>query len=300
MTIGFTRQTLAQPMEAHVSGLDPFQATPVSHVNADLPKHPLPRTELVRWKSSDGSEIEGLLTYPNEFAPGRRYPRVILVRSGSVVFQRSFVANPFQEDLIDYWPVTDLALQGYIVLQCNSRGGVLAGYGPEYSRPIAKPREKSHPDVMAALDHVVGMGIVDTTRVGIGGISNGGLVTSWAISHSGRFKAAIINAGGPDLLGAFYPWMTQELSVAPWEDIRRYVDNSPLPHFGSITTSTLIMVGDRDWLLEFNLKMHRALQGLGVPTEMVIYPGEGHVTSSPNDLIDIGRRTVAWFDRYLR
>jgi dipeptidyl aminopeptidase/acylaminoacyl peptidase len=204
--VAFTRQTLSTPLEVHVTPLASFVPKAVSRVNAELPRHPLPRTEIVQWASNDGAAIEGLLTYPVGYEPGRRYPLVVIVRSGSVSFPRAFVPNPFQSDWVDYYPVTTLAAEGYVVLQANSRGGILPGYGPDHAQPVWAVREKAVHDVVTGVDHAVQRGLADD----------------------------------------------------------------------------------------------RALQRRGVPTEMVVYPGEGHGVTAPRNILDVGRGQVAWMNRYVR
>jgi dipeptidyl aminopeptidase/acylaminoacyl peptidase len=301
---GFVRQTMATPMEVHVATIAPFASVQVSRANAALPSHPLPRTELLRWKSTDGAEIEGLLIYPRGYASGRRYPLVVAVRSGSVSFPQAFIANPFQEDLIDYFPVTELALRGFAVLQCNSRGGVLPGYGPAHSFPWAKPKDKSQADVMAGVDRVVLMGVADNDRVGIAGLSNGGMVAAWMITQTRRFKAAIVQSGIPDLVpwAAVNPAISHDLGAVPWDDVQPFREHSALYHLGAAGAATLILHGERDQPVPITQAyvLYRALKRRGVSTEMVVYPGEGHPVNAPKHLVDIGRRHVEWMTKYLQ
>jgi dipeptidyl aminopeptidase/acylaminoacyl peptidase len=302
--VGFTRQTLSSPMEAYVSRLDVFRPVQVSQVNASLRSHPLPRTELLQWESSVGGEIEGLLTYPIDYEAGRRYPLVVAIRSGSVAFQQAFVANPFQGESVDYYPVPELARQGYAVLLCNARGGFLPGYGPEHTRPAARPADKAYHDVMSGVDHLIRLGVADSARVGITGMSNGGLMTAWVITQTRRFKAAIVQSGITELISdaTTNPWISRDLGAEPWENIQPFLKHSPLLHLGGVTTPTLILRGGSDDPVPWNQAygMYRALQRRGIPTEMVVYPGEGHPVMAPRHLLDIGRRHVDWMGRYLR
>jgi dipeptidyl aminopeptidase/acylaminoacyl peptidase len=303
-TVAFTRQTLSTPMEVYVSRLEEWRPVLVSRANASLPSHPLPRTELIRWQSSAGAEIEGLLTYPKDYALGRRYPLIVAVRSGGVSFKQSFVANPFQEAFEDYYPVPELARQGYAVLLCNSRGGGLPGYGIDFSQPAARPADKAYADVMSGVDHLVELGLADSTRLGITGMSNGGLTTSWVITQTQRFKAAIVQSGITELISdaTTNPWIFRDLGAEPWEDIAPFLKHSPLLRLGSVTTPTLVLRGGSDDGVPWNQAygMYRALQRRGIATEMVVYPGEGHPVRAPKHLIDIGRRHVEWMGRYLR
>lgn len=302
--LGFTRQTLTQPVEAYITRLDEFRPVQVSQANAALAAHPLPDTEVVRWRSSDG-EVEGLLTYPMDYEPGKRYPLVVAVHAGGQAFQQVFGANPFplQTPLIDTYPVTELAERGYAILRCNCRGGLLPGYGPAYAVPWNRAKDKAYADVMSGVDRVIELGIADSSRLGITGFSNGGMVVSWVIAQTARFKAAIVYAGLPDLIAeaTMFPWISYDLGAEPWENIRPYAEHSPLLRLGGVKTPTLILHGERDEQVPITqgYGLYRALKRRGVPTEMVVYPGEGHVVSAPKHLIDIAKRHVEWMDRFL-
>lgn len=217
--IAFALERLSQPPEVHISRLDRFHPVQVSHANSSLPTHPLPRTELVQWTSADGAVVEGLLTYPVPYEAGRRYPLVVAVHTGGRGFQQTFVATSFG---VDYYPVTELALRGFAVFRCNARGGVLQGYGPAYAVPWFKVKDKAEHDVMTGADRVIQMGVADASRLGISGFSNGGLVTSWIITQTARFKAAIIRAGFPDLIAdaAGEAAKAFHMDAAPWQNLR--------------------------------------------------------------------------------
>src|SRR5205807_7951478 len=122
MMAGFTAQTADHAPEVYVTRLDRFAPVQVSRANADLPHHPLGHTEVVRWKSSDGMEIEGLLTYPIGYEKGRHYPLLLVIHGGPTgVFVQTFIANR------SLYPTATSAAQGYAGLRANPRGS--PGYG---------------------------------------------------------------------------------------------------------------------------------------------------------------------------
>jgi dipeptidyl aminopeptidase/acylaminoacyl peptidase len=102
-----------------------------------LSTSPFGRTEVIHWSSKDGSEIEGLLTYPVGYQVGQRYPLLVIIRAGGEVFSENYLANPFLLST-SYYPPAVFASQGYAVLRINSRGGALPGYGYDFSVPFFK------------------------------------------------------------------------------------------------------------------------------------------------------------------
>jgi dipeptidyl aminopeptidase/acylaminoacyl peptidase len=300
--VAFTRQTITEPPEAYVSALDRFAPVRVSHANASLPAHPLPRTELIRWRSTDGGEVEGLLTYPLPYEPGKRYPFVLVVHAGGDAFRNTFLANPFEHT--GFHPVTEFSLRGYVVLRSNARGGALLGYGPTNAIPWFRPKDKEYADLMTGVDRVIQMGLADSTRMGIMGWSNGGFATSWVITQTSRFKAAVIGAAFPNLISASAanPAVATDLGSDPWLNLAPYIEHSPLLHSKSVSTPTLILHGERDEIVPVGqaYEFYESMKRQRVPVEMVVYPRGSHAPQEPKQVADIARRHLEWMDRYLR
>ena len=190
--LGLPLETAADPPEAFVMKLGgaPVQ---VSRANADLPRPPLGKTEAIRWKSKDGMEIEGLLTYPADYQPGQRYPLILNIHGGPTgVFSESFIGRG------SVYPIAVFASRGYAVLRPNPRGS--SGYGKTFR--FANYNDwggRDFEDDQAGVDHVIAMGVADPKRLAIMGWSYGGYMTSWTITQTQRFKAAAIGAGVTDL-----------------------------------------------------------------------------------------------------
>ncbi|MEX2271938.1 MAG: S9 family peptidase [Vicinamibacterales bacterium] len=296
--VAFTRQTIAEPPEAYISSLDRFAPRQVSRANASLPAHPIPRTEAIQWQSTDGGEIEGLLTYPFMYEPGKRYPLALVVHAGGEAFRNTFLANP------GIHPVTEFSLRGYVVLRSNARGGALPGYGAASAEPWFRPKDKQYADLMTGVDHVIQMGVADSTRMGIMGWSNGGLATSWVITQTSRFKAAVIGAAFPNLMSqsAANPAVASDLGAEPWMNLAPYIEHSPIVYSKSVSTATLILHGERDDAVPIgqSYEFYEALKRQRVPVEMVVYPRGAHAPQEPRQVADIARRHLEWMDRYLR
>ncbi len=255
----------------------------------------LGRVERFKAKSADGTAIDGFLTYPPDAPPGRKLPAVLRIHGGPV--------DQFGNTFSFEWQV--LAANGYAVVAANPRGS--SGYGLAFSRAIwADWGNKDFSDVMAAVDHAVSMGVADPERLGVGGWSYGGILTDNVITRTGRFKAAISGASEANYFSNYgtdhyqYEWET-ELGL-PWRNVDRWVKMSPWFSVEKITTPTLLMGGADDMNVPLlnSEQLYQALRRLGVPTELVIYPGQNHGIRKPSYVRDRLQRYVAWYDRYLK
>ena len=193
---GMIMQTSARPPEAFVSRIGDATPTQVSRANAELARMPIGRTEVVRWKSTDGRDIEGLLTYPVGYTAGTKVPMIVNIHGGPAgVFQNSFIGGRGS------YPLASLAARGIAMLRPNPRGS--SGYGAEFRYANIKDwGGGDYDDIMTGVDKVVAMGVADPERLGVMGWSYGGYMTSTIITKTKRFKAASAGAAGyePDEL----------------------------------------------------------------------------------------------------
>lgn len=247
-------------------------------------------------RSADGTEIDGFLTLPPDFKPGEKRPAILRIHGGPA-WQYS-TAFEFQ------WQA--LAAGGYAVIASNPRGST--GYGTAFSRAIwADWGNQDFEDVMAAVDHVIGLGIADPERLGVGGWSYGGMLTDYVITKTGRFKAAVSGASEANYLANYgtdhyqYEWET-ELGL-PWRTTDLWLRLSPWFQVEKVLTPTLILCGDADQNVPLlnSEQLYQALRRLGkVDTELVIYPGETHDIERPSYQKDRLERYLVWYDRYLK
>jgi dipeptidyl aminopeptidase/acylaminoacyl peptidase len=298
--VGFTMQTLQLPAEAFVSKVNAFHPVQITKVNDDLRKLPLAKTALVHWKSQDGREIEGLLTYPLGYAPGKRYPLLLLIHGGPpAVYSQTFLANPSME------PVATFAERGFAVLRCNPRGST--GYG-------AKFRQANHKDwgggdfqdLMAGVDHVIALGLADEKKLGVLGYSYGAFLTAWTITHTKRFQAASVGAGISNLIS--FAGTTAVSSILPsyygrefWNNLDLLQKHSPILYVNKVTTPTLIYHGDKDVICPIGqgYELYNALKQQGCVTQMVVYPGATHNPGSFR-MLDIMTRNLAWMEKHVK
>jgi dipeptidyl aminopeptidase/acylaminoacyl peptidase len=300
-TLGFTLQTLTRPLEAHLMRLDDLVPRQVSQVNAAFQDIPVGRTELIRWQSVDGLEIEGLLTYPCDYSAGKRYPLIVSVHGGP--------ANAWLQFFLGmqsfYGPAAAFSAQGYAVLRCNVRGST--GYGKAFR--WANFRDwggKDAQDVLSGVDHVIALGVADPQRLGITGWSYGGYLTASIVTQTDRFRAAVVGDAMVDLVsyatGHDSPdLMTSYFGGEVWEVADLLLERSPIARVDKVTTPTLILHGENDLRVPVwqGYEFYNALTRRGCPTQMVVYPGAGHTPPDPQSLLDVMDRIQAWMDMYL-
>lgn len=297
---GFAAQQPDQAPEAFATPADRWAPVRVSRANADAPRHPLGRTEVIRWLAPDGKPIEGLLTYPVDYQAGRRVPLLVIVHGGPTgVFTQNFIAAR------GAYPIAAFAAEGYAVLRANVRGS--SGYGRAFRYANYKDwGGGDYRDIMSGVDHLIERGIADPDRLGIMGWSYGGFMTSWVITQTHRFRAASVGAGVTNLMS--FTGTTDIPGFIPdyfgaefWEDLEVYRQHSAMFHVGNARTPTLIQHGERDLRVPFSQgqELYNALKRRGVEVRMVVYPRQPHGLTEPRLLLDAGRRNLDWFARHV-
>ena len=255
-------------------------------------------TEEVGFKSKDGTQVNGLLTYPVGYVKGTKVPMLLRIHGGpNAQDQHSFSLERQM-----------FAAHGYAVLAVNYRGS--SGRGQKFSRAIfADWGNYEVQDLLAGVDHVVKMGVADPDRLGVGGWSYGGILTDYLIATDNRFKGATSGAGTAFTV-AFYG--TDQYIIQydheigpPWNPkaFETYVKISyPFLHADRIQTPTLFMGGERDFNvpIEGSQQMYQALRSLGIDTQLIIYPNENHGIQRPSYQRDRMERYLAWYDKYVK
>jgi dipeptidyl aminopeptidase/acylaminoacyl peptidase len=299
--LAFTYQNADTPVEVHTSPVQRFAARRLSAVNEGVARPPLARTELLRWTSPDGLEIEGLLTYPADYQPGRRYPLVLEVHGGPAgVFSRTFTGGP------GIYKTQVFAQHGYAVLRPNPRGST--GYGRDFR--FANVRDwgfGDYEDLMSGVDHAIALGVAHADSLLLMGWSYGGYMTSFAVTRTDRFKAASMGAGLPNLISMttttdIGDYLVAHMGAEFWDDIETYQRHSAMYRIANVTTPTQVIHGDRDLRVPFTQgqEFYTALVRRGVPTEMIVLPRTPHSPTEPKLLMEVTPRIISWFERHLR
>jgi len=272
---------------------------PVSALNSaiaqDYPGYPEMRE--ARWKGGDGLDLEALVLLPADRRSGP-LPTVVDIHGGPT-WSAKYAFNPGF--------ALPLVAAGYVVFLPNYRGST--GWGQPYSRlNIGDPGGAEFDDILAGLDWCVGQGYTDPERLGVTGGSYGGYMTAWAVATTDRFKAAVMVSGIANQWSCHYSCnhdFGEFIVGGPLKEerFRRLaIERSPLFRLDRPTTPTLIIHGteDRCTPLGQGQEFYAALRERGVETELVAYPREGHGNRERAHRLDAWRRTVAWFDRFLR
>ncbi len=247
--------------------------------------------------ASDGESAQGWLLAPREVEEGRRYPLVVVVHGGPAGAHGAG------------WPTRFSAVlpsQGYFVLLPNPRGSL--GFGLDFARGNVKDFGYGDlRDILAGVDQALRVAPIDPERVGLVGWSYGGYMSMWAPTQTQRFKAAVAGAGIANWQSYYGQnridrWMLPFFGASVYDDPAVYARSSPITFIKQHHTPTLVLHGERDSEVPApqGYEMWHALETLGVPTELVIYPDEGHRIGRREHRHDVQKRTVAWFARWLK
>jgi dipeptidyl aminopeptidase/acylaminoacyl peptidase len=272
-----------------------------AHNDAFLGELSLGAVEDIRFKSKDGAEIHGIMIKPPSYVPGRKYPTLLWIHGGpNGQDEHSLVLDGYQ------FEPQMFAARGFVVLRVNYRGG--SGRGLAFAKSIfADWGHKEVADLLAGVDYLVARGIADADRLAVGGWSYGGILTDYTIASDRRFKAAVSGAGSADQLATYgtdeYVLQYNNELGPPWRNTALWLKVSyPFFHADRIHTPTLFIGGEKDFNVPIvgGEQMYQALRTLGVPAQLVVYPGQHHVFTRPSFVKDLADRMSAWVDRFIQ
>jgi dipeptidyl aminopeptidase/acylaminoacyl peptidase len=284
------------PAEIYKSSLKFTQPTALTSHNSWLSDYTLAETEVVKWKSKDGMEIEGVLTRPAEYLDGSKVPLLLNPHGGPTGASiRTFNGT-----------VQVLAANGFAVLQPNFRGST--GKGLAFAQANKNTWGKGdYEDCMSGVDAMIARGLADPDRLGAFGWSYGGYMTFWLLTQTDRFKAVSPGAGLSNIysmysqndIQRYLRWFYSD--KAPWDAMELYWDRSPMKYVNNVKTPTMIMHGQVDTRVPIAQaqEFYRALKERNVPVEFVVYPRENHGFTEPRHQMDRVQRYVRFFAKYL-
>jgi len=252
----------------------------------------------LHWTTGIGT-VQGWLVYPSNLDPAKKYPMVVAVHGGP-----AWAAMPAWPSRWSYYMA--LASQGYFVFLPNPRGSY--GKGEKFTRANVKDFGYGDLlDIMAGVDKAIESAPVDPERLGITGWSYGGYMTMWGVTQTKRFRAAVAGAGLSNWVSYYGEnkidqWMIPYFGASVYDDPAVYAKSAPINYIKQAKTPTLVVVGDRDGECPApqSFEFWHALKTLGVPTQFVIYPNEGHMFLNPAHSRDVIDRAVSWFNQYLQ
>jgi dipeptidyl aminopeptidase/acylaminoacyl peptidase len=253
------------------------------------------------YKAPDGHGIDGWYLLPPDYEAGKFYPMIVYIHGGPhIMWGPSNPTEGFE------WQ--NMAARGYVTFFCNPRGS--GGYGEAFQMAVHGGGwgDLAYGDIMAGVDALIEKGLVDTSRMYVTGGSYGGYMTTWIVSHTDRFKAAVTQRGVYNLLSFFGTsdiptFILNEFGVLPMDDPTFLWEQSPLAHAHKIKTPLLIMHSENDFRVPISEaeQLFGYLRRVGTATEFVRFPRDGHELTragEPEHRVEHLKRILDWFERY--
>jgi dipeptidyl aminopeptidase/acylaminoacyl peptidase len=304
-TLLYAYSTASIPTEWYRARLDGGRITapvPLTETGRQFAKKTMARTDVVRWRGALGEEVEGLLYYPHDYEPGRKYPLVVMIHGGPAG------ANFDAWEESPGYPHNLMCQRGAFVLKPNYHGS--SHYGLKWVESISggKYYDLEVPDIEKGVDALIARGFVNADKLGVMGWSNGSILTIALTVRSPRYKVASAGAGDVEWSS---DWGNCEFGAAfdnyyfgksPLEDPQLYLQKSPFYRLDRVRTPTIIFFGTEDKAVptEQGWMHYRALQQFGkTDVRFLLFPGEGHGLKK---LVHQRRKLeeeLAWFDKHL-
>jgi dipeptidyl aminopeptidase/acylaminoacyl peptidase len=276
---------------------NPNKIKQITHLNSGI-NLLLPKSENIEWVH-DGQQMQGWLLYPTNYNPAKRYPMLVMVHGGP-----AWIATPT-------WSAPDFntglfTQQGYFIFFPNARGSY--GQGEKFTQ--ANRRDWGFgdlQDILNGVDVINKRLLIDSNRLGLLGWSYGGSMAMFSVTQTDRFKAVVCGAGAADWLSYYGQnsidkWMNSYFGASPYDNPEAYKRVSAMTYIKKVKTPVLLLVGEHDGECPpaQSMQYWHALKELKIPTQLVIYPDEGHDFQRLENTIDVTLRTLEWFNNYLK
>ena len=297
--VAFVASSADSPQELYVQR--DGQVTRLTHLHDSLLEElNVAAFNPLTYHADDGTRIDGWYLLPPDYEVGKQYPLLVNIHGGPHTMWGAHDENMWHE-------MQFFAARGYVVYFCNPRGS--GGYGEAFQMAVkGQWGPPAMDDVMQGVDLLIDKGLVDTARMYVTGGSYGGYLTVWIAAHSDRFKAAASVRGVYNMLSFFGTadipsFVRDEIGYTPLENPQFLWEQSPLAHAHRVKIPTLIIHSENDFRVPISEgeQLFGYLRRLGVETEFVRYPREGHEltrSGEPEHRIDHMTRIVEWFDKY--
>jgi len=285
--------------EVYVSPLSDFAPRKLTAMGEQCKDFQLAKREVIQWKSTDGTTIEGVLIKPADFDGTKKYPLLVVIHGGP-----TGVDMPLLRADRTY-PLEMFAAKGAVILRPNYRGS--AGYGETFrALNVRNLGVGDYWDVISGVDYLIAQGFVDRERVGAMGWSQGGYISAFITASSDRFKAVSVGAGISDWMTYYVntditPFTRQYLKATPWDDPEIYRKTSPISYIKNARTPTLIQHGELDRRVPIPnaYELRQALEDRGVPVKMIVYKGFGHGIDKPKQQHAVMEHNYEWFSQWI-
>lgn len=297
--LAFTGRDSNQLTEIFMTSLSAPKPERVTNMSAQLTDWKVAQSEVISWKSKDGSTIEGVLHKPANYDPAKKYPLMVVIHGGPTGIDTPSPVPGY------VYPVLQWLDKGCLVLRPNYRGS--AGYGEAFRSLNVKNLGVGDAwDVLSGVEYLNAKGMIDKSKMGCMGWSQGGYISAYLTTNSDAFKAISVGAGISNWTTYYvntdiHPFTRQYLKATPWSDEDIYKKTSPITNINNAKTPTLIQHGEFDKRVPI-ANAYELLQGLrdnGVPCELMIYKGFGHGITKPKERLAATWHNWQWFNKYV-
>lgn len=289
------------PGDLWSSSVDSWNPVRLTDVNPGFEeKLALAKMKVIRWKSRDGTEIEGLLHLPIGYVEGARVPLMLNIHGGP--------AGSFRNSFSSMYHV--YAGLGWASLSPNVRGS--SGYTDRLREGNTVARGDGiglgdYHDLMTGVDMLIAQGIADPARLALRGWSYGGILGGWTITQTDRFKAASIGAGVYDWTSEYGPGFNNDVRLwhiggTPWDNPEGYRRQSALTHVKNVTTPTLLIHGMNDTTdtEPQSMMFFAALKDIGkTPVRYLRVPREPHGFREPRHQRQRDVEEIRWMQKHV-
>lgn len=271
----------------------------ITNSSAQIAGWNVPVNEIIQWKSTDGATIEGILLKPKNFDAKKKYPLLVVIHGGPAGVD---IPDPVGGGV---YPMMQWVEKGALVLRVNYRGST--GYGEKFrALNVRNLGIGDMWDVMSGVQYLNSKGMIDTTRMGCMGWSQGGYISAFLTTNTNSFKAISVGAGISNWITYYVntditPFTRQYLKSTPWEDLEIYLKTSPMTNINNAGTPTLIQHGEFDKRVPIPnaYELYRGLQDMHVPSKLIVYKGFGHGISKPKERLAAIWHNWLWFNQYV-
>jgi len=271
----------------------------ITNSSAQIKDWNTPINEVIQWKSKDGAEIEGVLLKPKNYDAKKKYPLLVVIHGGPTGID-------LPEPTPTYvYPIMQWVEKGALVLRVNYRGS--AGYGGKFrAMNVRNLGVGDMWDVVSGVEYLTSKNMIDTSRMGCMGWSQGGYISAFLTTNTNMFKAISVGAGISNWVTYYVntditPFTRQYLQATPWSDMDIYLKTSPMTNINKASTPTLIQHGefDRRVPIPNAYELYRGLQDRKIPSKLIVYKGFGHGINKPKERLAAVWHNWQWFNQYV-
>lgn len=297
--IAFAGRNGDQLTEVFVSTIDNPQPRQITKLTNQITGWKVAQSEVISWRSKDGTTIEGVLHKPMNYDPSKKYPLLVVIHGGPTGIDTPTPVPSY------VYPILQWLDKGCLVLRPNYRGS--AGYGEAFrSLNVKNLGVGDMWDVMSGVEYLDKKGLIDKTKMGSMGWSQGGYISAFLTTNTDAFKAISVGAGISNWITYYvntdiHPFTRQYLKATPWNDEAIYKKTSPMTNINKAKTPTLIQHGEFDKRVPI-ANAYELLQGLrdkNVPAELIVYKGFGHGINKPKERLAATWHNWQWFGKYV-